>query len=229
MEDIAENLRGVRERIARACGRAGRDPGSVTLVAVSKTKGAADVEAAYGAGQRVFGENYVQELLQKLEALAHLEGIAWHFIGKLQRNKVRHLVGRVEMIESVDSARLAAEIERRAGDLGRKVEVLVEVNVGGEATKGGSSADEVRAVLEAVAASRWLVCRGLMAIPPVEDDPERSRRWFVMMREMRETLGGEKLLPELSMGMTGDFEAAIEEGATIVRVGTAIFGERRVP
>jgi len=226
MEDIAENLRGVRERIARACGRAGREPGSVTLVAVSKTKGAVEVEAAFGAGQRVFGENYVQELLAKQEALAHLTGISWHFIGKLQRNKVRHLVGRVEMIESVDSARLAAEIERRAGDLGRKVEVLVEVNVGGEESKAGSSTDEVRAVLEAVAASRWLVCRGLMAIPPVEDDPERSRRWFVMMREMREALGGEKILPELSMGMTSDFEAAIEEGATIVRVGTAIFGER---
>jgi pyridoxal phosphate enzyme (YggS family) len=227
MTDIAENLRRVKERIARACGRAGRDPGSVTLVAVSKTKGAADVEAAYGAGQRVFGENYVQELLQKQEVLARLPGLSWHFIGRLQRNKVRHLVGRVGMIESVDSARLAAEIEKRAGDLGRKVEVLVEVNVGGEETKAGSSADEVRAVLDAVAASRWLVCRGLMAVPPVEDDPGRSRRWFVVMREMREALGGGKILPELSMGMTSDFEAAIEEGATIVRVGTAIFGERR--
>jgi pyridoxal phosphate enzyme (YggS family) len=226
MTDIADNLCRVRDRIAEACVRVSRDPAGVTLVAVSKTKSAPAVEQAWRAGQRVFGENYVQEMLAKQEGLGHLEGLAWHFIGRLQRNKVKHLLGRVALIQTVDSVRLADEIEKRAaaGDLG--VDVLIEVNVGGEDQKAGAAEEEARRVMDAVRQSPHLSLRGVMAIPPFEDDPEESRKWFVMLREIRERLGGEKILPELSMGMTADFEAAVEEGATMVRVGTAIFGER---
>jgi pyridoxal phosphate enzyme (YggS family) len=226
MTDIAENLGVVRERIAGACRRAGRDPGSVRLVAVSKTMPAAAVEAAWRAGQRIFGENYVQELVRKDDALKPLGGIEWHFIGRLQKNKVRLVLGRVRLLQTVDSVKLVQEIDRRAADAGVEVEALVQVNVGAEAQKGGSLADEAQTVIGAVAASRRVKLRGLMAIPPIEENPEDSRKWFVMMHELREKLGGEKALPELSMGMSGDYEAAIEEGATIVRVGTAIFGER---
>jgi pyridoxal phosphate enzyme (YggS family) len=226
MTDVAQNLGAVREGIAAACRRAGRDSGDVKLVVVSKTVPAGAVEAAWRAGQRVFGENYVQELVRKDDALKHLGDIEWHFIGHLQRNKVRHVLGRVKIIQTVDSVKLVQEIDRRAADLGLKVDALVQVNVGGETQKGGSLADEAKAVLDAAASSRFIALRGLMAIPPLEDDPENSRRWFVMMRELREELGGEKVLPELSMGMSADYEVAVEEGATIVRVGTAVFGER---
>jgi pyridoxal phosphate enzyme (YggS family) len=227
MASISDNLRRVLDRIAGACLRASRDPAGVTLVAVSKTKSAAAVEDAWKAGQRVFGENYVQEMLAKQDSLTRLEGLSWHFIGRLQRNKVKHVVGRAAMIQTVDSVRLAAEIEKRAAARDLKADVLIEVNVGGEDQKAGAVEEEARAVMDAVRASPHLALRGLMAIPPFEDDPEQSRKWFVMLREIRERLGGEKILPELSMGMTADFEAAVEEGATMVRVGTAIFGERR--
>ncbi len=226
MASIADNLHRVRDRIAEACVRASRDPAGVTLVAVSKTKSASLVEEAWKAGHRIFGENYVQEMLAKQEGLGHLDGLAWHFIGRLQRNKVRHVVGRVALIQTVDSVRLAAEIEKRAAAGNLRVDVLIEVNVGGEDQKAGAAEEEARGVLEAVRASPHLALRGVMAIPPFEDDPEESRKWFVMLREVRERLGGETVLPELSMGMTADFEAAVEEGATMVRVGTAIFGER---
>ena len=226
MTSVADHIRRVRERIAEACVRASRDPAGVTLVAVSKTKSAAAVEQAWQAGQRVFGENYVQEMLAKQESLGHLEGLAWHFIGRLQRNKVRHILGRVALIQTVDSVRLADEIEKRAAARDLRVDVLIEVNVGGEDQKAGAAEEEAREVMEFVRASPHLSLRGVMAIPPFEDDPEESRKWFVMLREIRERLGGEKILPEISMGMTADYEAAVEEGATMVRVGTAIFGER---
>ncbi len=226
MTDIAENLKAVQERVDGACLRAGRHPGGVKLVAVSKTIPAEAVEIAWKAGQRIFGENYVKELVEKDDALGHHGDIEWHFIGRLQRNKVRLVLGRVKLLQTVDSVRLVHEIDRRAADLGVEVEALVQVNVGAEAQKGGSPADETQAVIGAIAAGRHITLRGLMAIPPLEDNPEDSRKWFIMMRELREKLGGEKVLPELSMGMSADYEVAIEEGATIVRVGTAIFGER---
>jgi len=226
MDSITENLKVVNENIERACKRAGRSRDSIRLVAVTKTKPASDVEAAWKAGQRIFGENYVQELLKKDESLKHLDGLEWHFIGRLQRNKVRHVVGKVGLIQTVDSVKIVKEIEKRAAALGQKMDVLVEVNVGEEDRKAGSSEEEARCILEAIESSRFIRCGGLMALPPFEDDPEDSRKWFIMLRRIREELGGEKALPELSMGMTADYEVAVEEGATIVRVGTAIFGAR---
>ena len=226
MTDIADNLKRLREKIDAACDRAGRSPASVRLVAVSKKKPAADVAAAWNAGHRIFGENYVQELLKKDEELGRLEGLEWHFIGRLQRNKVKHVVGRAKLIQTVDSVRLAREIEKRAGGMDLVQDILVEVNVGEEDQKAGTAEAEVGEILEAIESCPHLQCRGLMAIPPFEDDPEESRPWFRQLWKVREVFGGEKALPELSMGMSSDYEVAIEEGATIVRVGTAIFGSR---
>lgn len=219
---VAERLASVRERIARAAARAGREPGSVTLVAVSKTHPAAAVRAAYAAGQRDFGESYVQELVAKAEALRDLDGLRWHLIGRLQRNKVRAVVPIAHRVHAVDRAELAAELERRAVEAGRVIGVLVEVNVGGEASKAGCRPEDLDAVVAAVRAAPHLALHGLMTIPPATPDAEGARPYFAALRG----LARERGLAELSMGMTHDFEVAIEEGATIVRVGTAIFGER---
>lgn len=224
---IVKNLENVKKRIAEVCKRAGRNPDSVKLVAVSKTMPPAMIESAWNAGQRIFGENYVQELEEKDKALENTQGLEWHFIGHLQRNKVKKLPPRVSMIQSVDSVRLLQEIEKRAGEAGRSFDILIQVNVGEEESKSGSMAEEVDAILNSALSMKFVKVRGLMAIPPFEEESENSRKWFVMLREIRDKLGGEKLLPELSMGMSNDFEIAIEEGATIVRVGTAIFGERK--
>jgi pyridoxal phosphate enzyme (YggS family) len=205
------------ERLSRV--RAGIPPG-VTLVAVSKAHPAAAVREAYAAGQRHFGENYVQEWRAKAEALADLPEIAWHFVGGLQTNKVKYLVGKVALVHAVDREELAREIARRSAQRGVATRVLVEVNVAGEASKSGCAPAEVPRLVEAVRALPGLELRGLMCIPPAEGDP---RPHFAAVRRMRDALG----LSELSMGMSGDYPVAIEEGATIVRVGTAIFGERR--
>lgn len=216
---VADGLAEVRERIERACARAGRSPGDVALVAVSKVHPASAVREAYEAGQRLFGENYVQELVDKAESLADLRDLRWHFIGHLQRNKVKQVLGVGAVVETVDSARLAIEIDKRAS---APVEVLLQVNVAGEAQKSGCDAGELAALIEEVRARPRLVLRGLMTIPPLGEAPEASRRFFARLRE----LGEEHGLRELSMGMSADLEVAIEEGATIVRVGTAIFGAR---
>lgn len=216
---VADGLAEVRERIERACARAGRSPGDVALVAVSKVHPASAVREAYEAGQRLFGENYVQELVDKAESLADLRDLRWHFIGHLQRNKVKQVLGVGAVVETVDSARLAIEIDKRAS---APVEVLLQVNVAGEAQKSGCDAGELAALIEEVRARPRLVLRGLMTIPPLGEEPEASRRFFARLRE----LGEEHGLRELSMGMSADLEVAIEEGATIVRVGTAIFGAR---
>jgi hypothetical protein len=205
------------ERLSRV--RAGIPPG-VTLVAVSKAHPAAAVREAYAAGQRHFGENYVQEWRAKAEALADLPEIVWHFVGGLQTNKVKYLVGKVALVHAVDREELAREIARRSAQRGVATRVLVEVNVAGEASKSGCAPVEVPRLVEAVRALPGLELRGLMCIPPAEGDP---RPHFAAVRRMRDALG----LSELSMGMSGDYPVAIEEGATIVRVGTAIFGERR--
>lgn len=205
------------ERLSRV--RAGIPPG-VTLVAVSKAHPAAAVREAYAAGQRHFGENYVQEWRAKMEALADLPEIVWHFVGGLQTNKVKYLVGKVALVHAVDREELAREIARRSAQRGVATRVLVEVNVAGEASKSGCAPAEVPRLVEAVRALPGLELRGLMCIPPAEGDP---RPHFAAVRRMRDALG----LSELSMGMSGDYPVAIEEGATIVRVGTAIFGERR--
>jgi pyridoxal phosphate enzyme (YggS family) len=226
---VAEGLSRVRERIARAASAAGRDLAEVRLIAVSKTKPAAAVREAYAAGQRDFGENYAQELVQKAEELADLRELRWHFIGHLQSNKARFVVGPASMVHAVDGAALARELGKRAAKEGRgaaleRLPVLVEVNVGGEAQKHGATAENLDEVLSAIEAEPALALRGLMTMPP--NDLESARRAFEGLAALREAHGGRARLPELSMGMSDDLEIAIACGATLVRVGSAIFGAR---
>lgn len=223
---LARALAEVRERIEAACARAGRDPSSVGLVAVTKTVPAERVRLALAAGQRDFGENRAQEALAKIPEVG--EGARWHFIGHLQKNKARHVVGRFERIHSVDGPDLARELDRRAEAAGVRQRVLVQVNLSGEETKSGTSEAGALSLVEAVAAASSLDLRGLMTIPPPVDRPEENRPFFAALRELRDRCEARLgiPLPELSMGMTDDFEVAVEEGATWVRVGRAIFGER---
>jgi pyridoxal phosphate enzyme (YggS family) len=221
---VAANLAGVRERIARACERAGRDPASVKLVAVSKVQPVEAIREALEAGQRAFGENYAQELREKAEAIGEGSGAEWHFLGALQTNKVKMVVGRVAVVHTCDRPSLAQELNKRAAAVGTAQRVLVEVNLAEEAQKGGIAPGALGSFLDTIGKLSALRCEGLMCIPPAEEDP---RKHFRRLRELRDELGGRTRLPELSMGMSADYEAAIEEGATIVRVGTAIFGERR--
>jgi PLP dependent protein len=220
---LADNLEMIRGRIAVACERVGRDPGSVTLVAVSKGQPPARVEALAALGQRVFGENRVQEAREKIPLCP--ARLSWHMIGHLQTNKCRDAVQGFELIESVDSLRLAVELDRWAQRLDRRVSVLLEVNVAGEATKFGYAPAGLAADLGKLLALRNLEVQGLMAMAPWSPDPERARPVFRRLCELRaecEDSGG-CALPHLSMGMSGDFEVAIEEGATVVRIGTALF------
>jgi len=225
---IRERAADVTDRMARAAARVGRRPGEVRLVAVTKTQSAARVAEARAAGLEVFGENYVQEAEEKIRAVP---GAEWHLIGKLQRNKVGKAVSLFPWIQTVDSAALLAEISRRAAATGKTVELLVEVNLAGEGSKGGVSPEGLPALLDAASVLPGVRLRGLMAIPPYSDDPDASRPHFARLRSLleesarRAPRGTE--MTELSMGMSHDFEAAIEEGATMVRVGTAIFGQRR--
>lgn len=228
---IAERWRAVTARVAAACERAGRSAADVAIVAVSKTHPAAAIREAYAAGATDFGENYAQELAAKaaeLAAGAPAPGAAlrWHFIGRLQRNKVRLVAGKVALIHAVDSAELAAEIARRAG--GAVQPILLAVNLGGEATKGGVTPDAAPAVARALAAIAGTSLDGLMTMPPPADDPEASRPHFLALRALRNRLADDlgRPLPVLSMGMSHDFEVAIACGATHVRIGTAIFGNR---
>jgi hypothetical protein len=223
--EIAARLADVRERIEAAAARAGR-PGGVRLLAVSKTKPVEAIRAAYAAGQRAFGENYAQELAQKAEALRDLPGLEWHFIGRLQRNKAKQVAQVAQAVHTVDRADLAVELGKRAAAAGVTLRVLVEVNVSGEASKGGCLPAELGAVLAAVRAAPALTAVGLMTIPPDTADPNDARPFFAALRRLRDEHGGAAALPELSMGMTHDFPVAIEEGSTLVRVGTAIFGAR---
>jgi hypothetical protein len=224
---IAANLIDIRARIAAAALRAGRDPDTVRLIAVSKTQPASAISAATAAGQQLFGENYVQELTTKLDAVA--EPVEWHFIGSLQSNKVKYLAGRVAMIHSVDRLSLAEEIERQWSKLDRVAEILLEINLGDETSKGGIRPAQLPQLAAAVARLPHLRLRGLMALPPLLDDAEAVRPYFRRLRLLAEELSAADPaldLRELSMGMSHDFEVAIEEGATLVRVGTAIFGAR---
>jgi pyridoxal phosphate enzyme (YggS family) len=214
--DVASGLAAVKARIAQACARAGRDPGSVRLIAVSKTKPLPMLKEAVAAGQTIFGENYAQELREKADALP---GVEWHFIGALQTNKAKLVVGRVALIHTCDRLALAQELSKRASAAGLTQRVLLEVNVGREPQKAGALPDQAPELLREVRALPALACEGLMCIPPAEGDP---RPHFRALRELATGLG----LAQLSMGMSADYEAAIEEGATLVRVGTAIFGER---
>ena len=228
-DGIADNLEAVRERIATACARAGRPLESVRLLAVSKTYGPEAVGAAAAAGQTRFGENRVQEAAAKIPACpGHLQ---WHLIGHLQSNKAAQAAQLFDWIHSVDSLKLLEALDRHAGEAGRRLEVMVQVNVSGERSKSGLAPGEVPAVLAAGSRLPHVQIRGLMTIPPLAEDPEKSRMFF---RELRERRDGWAVqtgldLAELSMGMTHDLEVAIEEGATFVRVGTGIFGARQKP
>ena len=214
--DVARNLAGVRERIASACARARRDPASIKLVAVTKTKPLEMLREALAAGQTVFGENYAQELREKAEALP---GAEWHFIGALQTNKAKLVVGRAALIHTCDRLALAQELSKRAKAAGISQRMLLEINVGREPQKAGALPEEAAQLLAQVRALPALACEGLMCIPPAQGDP---RPHFRALRDLARELG----LAQLSMGMSADYAIAIEEGATIVRVGTAIFGER---
>lgn len=229
-EELARNLAVVRSRVARACARAGRDPESVRLVAVSKFHPASDIAALVQTGQRDFGESYAQEALSKQDELVG-QDILWHFVGGLQTKKAKQVAGRFVLVHSLDSEKLARELARRAVDAGVLQSVLIEVNLG-EEQKAGVDEAELGELAELAVSLRkdgvGLDLQGLMCLPPVFDSPEEARPSFAHLRELRDGLAASLgvALPQLSMGMTGDFEAAIEEGATIVRVGTSIFGQR---
>lgn len=228
-EDVRDNLDRVRERIARAAAKAGRDPKSVRLVVVSKRFPASAAAAAFSAGAIDLGENYVQEARDKAAELADLP-VRWHLIGHLQKNKAKYVPGLFHMVHTVDSAKLAAELEKQCARTGAKLSVLLQVNVGGEAQKSGAAPGAVEDLAAEVAQYPHLGVRGLMCMPPFFDAPDRSRPFFAQLRRLAEDVRAAGIanvsMDELSMGMSGDFEAAILEGATLVRVGTAIFGER---
>jgi len=227
--EIAENLRAVRSRIGEAARRAGRDPGEVTLIAVSKTFGAGHVRSAWTAGQRDFGENKVQEALQKIGETADI-AVRWHLIGHLQSNKAKKAATPFACIHSVDSVDLLKRIDESAAAAAAAPEVLVQVDLAGETTKFGAPADAARRVVDAALTCRAARLAGLMILPPWSEDQEQTRPWFVRLRQLRDEWIAAGVprdaLRHLSMGMSHDFEAAIEEGATMVRVGTAIFGKR---
>jgi len=227
MGTIADNLQGVKSRIRGACQRAGRDPRDIVLVAVSKTFPADDVRAAHAAGQRCFGESYVQEAVVKIEALADL-GLEWHFIGPIQSNKTREIAAHFDWVHSVDRLKIAERLSAQRSVERGALDVLLQVNISGEATKSGVAPADLATLAHAVAKLPNLRLRGLMAIPEPTDDMALARSRFEAVRALQESLCAEGLaLDTLSMGMTHDLEAAIAGGATMVRVGTAIFGERR--
>jgi len=229
MSSVAENLERVRERIAQAAAKAGRAVDEIELVAITKTHDAERVREAIEAGQILFGESRVQEARVKIPELP--SNLRWHFVGHLQKNKIRHALPLFELIHSVDSLSLAQEINRIAEEEGMHPRVLLEVNVAGEGSKFGFRPDKLRQDMAALLALPRLSIEGLMTIPPLAEQAEASRKYFVELRELRDRLETEfqMKLPHLSMGMTNDFPVAVEEGATLVRVGTAIFGERNRP
>jgi pyridoxal phosphate enzyme (YggS family) len=229
---ISDSVAAVRERIAEAAQRAGRDASEISLMAVSKTQPAEYIREAYDAGVRLFGENRVQEFAGKAEALRDLAGAEWRMIGHLQTNKAVKAAELFTGVDSVDSLRLAERLNVSARGIGKKLAVLIEINVGGEAAKSGIAAEseELQELLEGAAALEHLQVRGLMTVPPFTEDSQQARPYFRKLRELRDQIAARALpgvrMQELSMGMSHDFEVAIAEGSTCVRVGTAIFGER---
>ena len=225
---IAENIRSVEQRIQAACARAGRSRDEVTLICVTKTMPVTDLQEAYDEGQRNFGENRVQEITEKHPLLP--DDIRWHMIGHLQRNKVKYLMDRVVMIHSVDSVALARTISKEAVKAGRTMDILLEVNAAGEESKFGLSYEEVLPLVREIAPLPGIHICGLMTVAPYTDDPETNREFFKKLRDLSVDIDQQSIdnvsMHTLSMGMTGDFEVAIEEGATHIRVGTAIFGKR---
>jgi pyridoxal phosphate enzyme (YggS family) len=232
---IAANISSIRERIAVAARSAGRNVHDIILMAVTKTQPPERIREAYEAGLRVFGENRVQEFAAKVEALRDSHAAEWHMIGHLQTNKATKTAELFRAVDSVDSLKLAEKLDAAAVALGRKLDVLIEINVGGEAAKSGVALDSPALEELLIAAPRLeaLAFRGLMTVPPFTDDPEDARPYFRKLRELRDKIAARKLpsvaMRELSMGMSHDFEIAIEEGSTCVRIGTAVFGERKRP
>jgi len=226
MPTIKENLLRVRERIKRAAQRSKRDPSEIKLVAVSKTVETARIKEAIEAGVSILGENYVQEAKKKIEEIG--PRVAWHFIGHLQSNKAKYVVHLFDMIHSLDNIPLAEELNHRAEQTDRMIKVLIEINLSGEGTKFGTGEGEILDLAKSILQLNHLSLEGLMTMPPYFDSPEMSRPYYVKLRELKERLVREGIpMKELSMGMSNDFEIAIEEGATYVRVGTAIFGPRK--
>ncbi len=230
-EEVIDRITGrvkiVREEINKACDKCGRSPEEITLVAVTKTVDQERIRAAIVAGLRVFGENYIQEAREKIPSIA--EPVEWHFIGHLQRNKAKYAVRLFDVVETVDNVKLAGELQKRAEAIKRIQPVLVQVNVSGEETKSGITPEGLPDLLKFIGRSSSLEFRGLMTMPPYFADPELARPYFRKLRELRDKMAERfpsLIFKELSMGMSGDFTVAIEEGATIVRIGTAIFGER---
>lgn len=227
--DLESNLNSVRERIENAAAKAGRDSSEIKLVAVTKKVEPERVIKSINLGINTFGENYAQEFRDKFKVLEKEvdQEIKWHFIGQLQKNKVKYVMGKVELIHSLDSLSVAEEINKRAENMGITVPVLIEVDTGGEESKGGINPSELEEFLKELRCLSSIDVQGLMTMPPYFDDPETARPYFYRLRELRDSLlASFPKLNELSMGMSGDFEVAIEEGATIIRVGSAIFGER---
>ena len=226
MSSVKENLLRVIERIEKAAQKAGRDAKQVKLVAVSKTVEVARIKEAIAAGATILGENYVQEAQKKIEEIG--EPVSWHFIGHLQSNKAKYAVRLFGMIHSVDSIPLAEEVNRRAEQAGQVMKVMIEVNLSKEATKFGTDEGMLWSLARSIRNLKHLSLEGLMTMPPYFDSPEMSRPYYTALRELKEKMTKEGIpMKELSMGMSNDFEIAIEEGATFVRVGTAIFGPRR--
>jgi PLP dependent protein len=232
---IAANLSAIHQRIARAAARAGRNPETVALMAVTKTQPASRIVDAYEGGQRLFGENRVQEFEGKAGALTQLDGVDFHMIGHLQSNKAAKAVEIFHAVDSLDSAKLGDRLNAAAAKLHKTVGVLIEINIAGEQAKSGIAPDSPELQQILLAAPRWpyLRLQGLMTVPPFTEDPEGARPYFRKLRELRDSLAARSLpaisLEILSMGMSHDFEVAIEEGSTCVRVGTAIFGQREYP
>lgn len=229
MSSIKENLFEVKERIKEAALRGGRDPEAVELIAVSKTMGIPLIKEAILAGQKLFGENRVQEAMEKIKEIGR--EVRWHMIGHLQKNKVKYIFDHFDMVHSVDSLSLAKEIDKSGEKHGRVMDILVQVNISGEETKFGAEASETIKLIKEMAGYEHISIKGLMTMPPFFGNPEEARPYFAKLRELRDEIEKEGIervsMKELSMGMSGDYEVAVEEGATMVRVGTAIFGERR--
>lgn len=226
MLEISENLTVIRERIKAACQKVGRDPASVQLVAVSKTFSSSDIQEAIDAGQKTFGESRLQEAAPKIESLSR--EMEWHFIGRVQSNKVRKILPLFSYVHAVDSLKLSGYIDGVAAETGVCPKIFLQINQSEEASKGGFSVTELREQIREIIGLKHLEVVGLMTIPPAVENPEDARHWFAKMKLLRDEIAGfhDIKLPFLSMGMSGDFEVAIEEGATHVRVGSAIFGRR---
>jgi len=228
MNDIAVNISQIHNRINKACQKVGRNPEAVKLIAVSKIKPAEQIEEAFHAGQKCFGESYVQEFRDKQPLVE--SPVEWHFIGGLQSNKVKYLRGKVAMIHSVDRLSLAGEISNQWGKIDQVADILLQVNVGDELSKSGCSPNELERLVRSVAPLPNLKVYGLMCLPPHSDNPEQVRPYFKQLHQLSQQIKELQIpnveMTELSMGMSGDFEVAVEEGATLVRVGTAIFGAR---